>query len=294
MNMPYPKMPENILAATRILARRRSLVLTTLTGAALSVVALSYETRASAQIEPATDPADVASSNTAIADFWQVYHGNAYDRIPEVQVELESALQKDQINAQLYALLGATHFWHIGEYTRDAHPDLNVLQNDMPTAASLFNKAFHLNYYGPHPIGFVNDDRLPGYWGITMFHTAKQVNDAKLMATADATLSYARYQFPEFNSFNYWAAHGSDPKDSDTYKQALEALWQGIDACVQGSVDRNDPDLKPYLYLYTRIGRKRVCWWDGEVAPYSYEGYLLNLGNGLGEGGADRCGEGHL
>ncbi len=58
------------------------------------------------------------SSNAAIKRFWTVYHGNDFDSIPEVQRELQTALQRDPNNATLYALLGATHFWHIGEYTR--------------------------------------------------------------------------------------------------------------------------------------------------------------------------------
>jgi hypothetical protein len=39
--------------------------------------------------------------------------------------------------------------------------------------------------------------------------------------------------------------------------------------------------VRPYLHLVTAVGRKKACWWQGELAPYSYEGYMLNLGNGL-------------
>src|SRR5262245_58556183 len=75
-----------------------------------------------------------AGSDAAIERFWIVYHGNDYGVIPEVQAELQGALNRDPDNATLYALLGATHFWHIGEYTRDSKADLSVLQQDMPTA----------------------------------------------------------------------------------------------------------------------------------------------------------------
>jgi hypothetical protein len=50
-------------------------------------------------------------------------------------------------------------------------------------------------------------------------------------------------------------------------------------------VDRTNPDLKPYLGLLTSVGRKKACRWAGELAPYSYEGYMLNLGNGLVKAG---------
>jgi hypothetical protein len=33
------------------------------------------------------------------------------------------------------------------------------------------------------------------------------------------------------------------------------------------------------------LGRKKACWWDGDLAPYSFEGYMLNLGNGLVKAG---------
>ena len=225
------------------------------------------------------------ASDAAIERFWDIYHGNQYDAIPDVQAQLQAALQHDPNNAMLYALLGATHFWHIGEFTRDPKPDRNVLQQDMPTAAQLFQKALDLDYNGQHLIGYVNDDHLPGYLGITTFHAGQMSNDPNLMAKGDQLLDYSVYQFPEFNNFNRWAAHNIDSKDSATYKKALESLWQSIDACIGGSIDRRNPDVKPYLYLQTSFGRKKACWSEGNIAPHSFEGIMLNLGNGLVKAG---------
>jgi hypothetical protein len=230
-------------------------------------------------------PANQRSSDAAIERFWAVYHGNDYDSISEVQSELESALQRDPNNATLYALLAATHFWHIGEYTRDPKPDPNVLHSDMPTAAALFGKALDLDYYGRHLIGYINDDHLPGYLGITTVHVGQMSNNPNVIAQGDKLLDYAAYQFPEFNNFNRWAAHNTDPKDSGTYHKALESLWQGLDACVGESIDRTNPDVGPYLKLQTSVGRKKACWSEGDLAPHSFEGYMLNLGNGLVKAG---------
>jgi hypothetical protein len=266
-----------VLGAAGTWIRRRPII-----AAALLAVAIFWlfgVTLSSGQSSEAAR-ASPGSSDAAIERFWTVYHGNNYGAISEVQAELQAALERDPNNATLYALLGATHFWHIGEYTRDAKPDPNVLQQDMPTAAQLFQKALDLDY-GQHLIGYVNDDHLPGYLGITTFHAGQMAHDPNLMAKGDQILDYAVYQFPEFNNFNRWAAHNIDPKDSATYKKALDSLWQGLDACVGGTVDRANPDIGPYLNLETSVGRKKACWPEGDIAPYGFEGYMLNLGNGL-------------
>src|SRR5882757_10952412 len=58
------------------------------------------------------DERDKGASKAAIERFWSVYHGNQYSAIPRVQAQLQSALQHDPDNSTLYALLGATYFWH--------------------------------------------------------------------------------------------------------------------------------------------------------------------------------------
>src|SRR5580700_10638918 len=92
------------------------------------------------------DDRATGTSRAAIEKFWTVYHGNDYDAIPEVQDELEHAIRLDPNHPTLYALLGATHFWHVGELTRDpnAQADQQILAQDIPTAAALFQKALDL------------------------------------------------------------------------------------------------------------------------------------------------------
>jgi hypothetical protein len=234
---------------------------------------------------PQSEGGDQNPSRAAIEQFWAVYHGNDYNAIPQVENDLEAALQNDPNNPTLYALLGAAHFWHIGEAARDTNSQDPSLAQDMPDAVANFGKALDLDYYTKHFIGYINDDHLPGYLGITTVHLGQITNDPNLIAKGDQTLDFAVYEFPEFNNFNRWAAHNTDPKDSPSYQKALDSLWQGLDACVDGTVDRTNPDLKPYLGLLTSVGRKKACWWAGELAPYSYEGYMLNLGNGLVKAG---------
>jgi tetratricopeptide (TPR) repeat protein len=256
----------------------RRVILAALFGAGLLLVAMGYG--------PAGDDMQAArGTHAAIEKFWEIYHGNRYGDIPEAQAQLEEALQFDPNNATLHALLGATHFWHVGEATRDPKPNQNVLLQDMPTAVRLFERALDLDYYSTHQAGYINDDHLPGYLGITTVHAGQQNNDPALIAKGDQLLDYAVYQFPEFNNFNRWAAHNTDPKDSDTYKKALDSLWQALDNCVGGSIDRINPDLGPYLHLQTSVGRKKACWSEGTLAPHSMEGFMLNFGNGLVKAG---------
>jgi hypothetical protein len=237
------------------------------------------------QSAPAAHARTAGTTQAAIERFWAIFHGNDYDAIPDVQAQLAEALRHDPNQATLYALLGATHFWHIGEFTRDPQPNPRVLQQDMPLAVRLFQKALDLDYDGGHLIGYVHDDHLPGYLGITTVHAGQQSNDPGLIAKGDQILDYAVYQFPEFNNFNRWAAHNTDPKDSESYTKALDSLWQALDSCIGGSLDRIYPDAGPYLALQTSVGRKKACWSAGNIAPHSFEGFMLNLGNGLVKAG---------
>ncbi len=216
------------------------------------------------------------AAKAAVDAFWRIYHNNDYAHIADVQAELQAAIDQNPNNAELLALLGATHWWHVGEASRDLHPDLSVLSTDLPTAVQLIQRAAQLD---------PNEDHYPGFIGTTTVHVGQLTRDPNLIAQGDQMLDYAVYQFPEFNNFNRWAAHNSDPRNSESYRRALDALWKAVDACAGASIDRANPDLAPYLRLQTTVGRKKVCW-DTETAPHGFEGLMLNLGNGLVKAGS--------
>jgi hypothetical protein len=274
---------KGVLTAATLFLSRRPMSFTTLCSIVLLCLMVTASSLADDENEP--PPGVQKRSREAIAKFWTIYHGNDYGAIPQVQEQLGAAIQHDANNATLHALLGATYFWHVGESARDPKQDQRVLAQDMPTAVGFFQRALDLDYSGARPIGSLTDDHLPGYLGITSVHAGQQRNDPALIARGDEVLDYAVYQFPEFNNFNRWAAHNSDPKDSEAYRKALDSLWQAIDTCVGGQIDRLHPDMRPYLHLQTSVGRKKACWSQGDLAPHSFEGFMLNLGNGLVKAG---------
>jgi len=269
------------LKAVRSEVKARPFVATTLVG--FSLLSMAGFATQSPDANSQSESKDMTGA--AIHRFWTAYHGNDYDAIPEVQEQLQAAIQNDAKNPTLHALLGASHFWHIGEAARDRIPNDPVLAQDMRDAVDSFGRALQLDYYTQHPIGYITDDHLPGYLGITTVHLGQENNDPSLIAQGDQSLDFAVYEFPEFNSFNRWAAHLTDPRDSDSYKKALNSLWQALDNCVGGAIDRTKPDIGSYLNLVTSVGRKKACWWENNIAPYAFEGIMLNLGNGLVKAG---------
>jgi len=224
-------------------------------------------------VDAGIDP--TVTAQAAIDLFWSAYHGNEYGRIAEVQDVLRAAIDLNPEDGALVAYLAASHWWHVSEFTRDPQADPSVLQQDMPTAVELMTRAAEL---AP------DDDHLPGFIGVTSVHLGRMIGDADLVVAGDAALDYSVYLFPEFNNFNRWAAYNADPRDSDTYRKALDSLWQAVDACAGTTVDRNNPDLTPYIHLATSHGRKRACW-ENEQAPYGFQGIMLNFGNGLVKAG---------
>ena len=225
-----------------------------------------------------SSPTDAGGAATAAsAAFWNNYWANGYAHIADVQGELQAALATNPDDAELHALLAATHWWHVSEAARDPHPDGPVLNGDLPAALQLMQQATQLD---------PDEDHSPGFVGVLTVHIGRHTNDLDLVAQGDRLLEDAIYRFPEFNGFNMWAAHNADPKDSPGFQRGLAALWNAVDECVGGKIDRYNPDLTPYLHLATSHGRKKVCWDENGLAPHAFEGLLLNLGNGLVKAGA--------
>ena len=176
------------------------------------------------------DEIDRGASKAAIERFWSIYHGNQYNAIPQVQAQLQGAIQHDPDNSTLYALLGATYFWHYGEYTRDTNLNLAVLQQDLPNAVSFFGKALDTRLLRQTPDRIYQrrpPTRIPGN-----HHRASQASKTRTIRISSQKATrcsiFAAYQFPEFNNFNRWAAHNTDARKTATaYKKVARLALAG-------------------------------------------------------------------
>src|SRR5713226_4105625 len=131
---------------------------------AITSAALVAGCNASNNADGPPDGGAPTAARAAVDAFWRTYHNNDYAHIAEVQAALQAAIDLNPNNAELHALLGATHWWHVGEASRDLHPDPSVLSTDLPTAVQLLERAAQLD---------PNEDHYSGFIGATTVHVGQ-------------------------------------------------------------------------------------------------------------------------
>jgi hypothetical protein len=108
--------------------------------------------------------------------------------------------------------------------------------------------------------------------------------DEKLTRQGYFMLLDAIEAWPEFNLFTAGYVMSRLPADSPRFQEGLEWQWRALDECIEGKLDRANPDYSPYMSLETREGKKRACW-NSWIAPHNLEGFFLNMGDMLVKAG---------
>jgi hypothetical protein len=80
------------------------------------------------------------------------------------------------------------------------------------------------------------------------------------------------------------------PTKSPQFQEALGWQWRTLDVCIDGALDRGNPDYAPYMAKETTTGRKRACR-NSWIAPHNFEGFFLNMGDMLVKSGDWRSAE---
>jgi hypothetical protein len=60
--------------------------------------------------------------------------------------------------------------------------------------------------------------------------------------------------------------------------------WHTLDKCIEGKIDRANPDYSPYMAKETTEGKKRACW-NSWITPHNLEGFFVNMGDMLVKSG---------
>lgn len=256
--------------------KKTFLVIIILVAIALGTVALTNTDRIAVQLAPKKQAATSRSEAAQKADeiFWQTFHQGEYEQIPQALEVLTAAYLETPTDAVTAAHIAWLHNWRSAERARiEAVPA--TITNDIHLARRYFQEAVALNPADARILGF-----LAG-------HTVAEGTlhqDEKLTREGYFLMLDAIEAWPEFNLFTGGYVMSRLPADSPQFQEGLEWQWRNLDECIEGKLDRTNPDYSQYMSLETKEGQKRACW-NSWIAPHNLEGFFLNMGDMLVKSG---------
>lgn len=230
-----------------------------------------------AVMSAARKEATQARSEAAIkADdlFWKTFHNGEYDKIPIALEALTAAYLRTPSDAQTAAHIAWLHNWRVAERARMGSVPATITDDTM-LARRYFEEAVQLDPSDARYLGFLAGHTLAE-------GTLHQ--DERLTREGYFMMREAIRAWPEFNLFTGGFVFSRLPADSAQFREGLEWQWQTLDQCIDGKLDRTNPDYSPYMAQETKQGPKRACW-NSWIAPHNFEGFFLNMGDMLVKAG---------
>jgi hypothetical protein len=239
---------------------------------AIGAVVLTNTDRIAVALAPQKQAATARSAAATKADelFWQTFHGGAYDKIPQALDALTAAYLETPPDAVTAAHIAWLHNWRMVERSRLAAVPATIT-DDTLVARRYFQEAVKLNPADARLLGFLA--------GHTVIEGTLH-GDEKLTRQGYFMLLDAIKAWPEFNLFTAGYVMSRLPADSPRFQEGLEWQWRTLDECIEGKLDRANPDYTQYIALETKEGPKRACW-NSWIAPHNFEGFFLNMGDML-------------
>ena len=268
------------MIATPSNAKRRRLmkvaIATLLALALISIVVWANRNRIAVQLAPKKQAAKTRSEAALKADelFWQTFHNGEYEKIPNALEVLTAAYVQTPNDAVTAAHIAWLHTWRISENARkDSVPA--TITDDMMLARRYFQEAVKLDPSEARYLGFLAANTLA---------EGNLHKDEQLTREGHFILLESIKAWPEFNLFTGGYVMSRLPADSPRFREGLEWQWRTLDECIEGKIDRANPDYSRYMSKETKEGRKRPCW-NSWIAPHNLEGFFLNMGDMLVKAG---------
>ena len=206
--------------------------------------------------------------------FWNTFHNGEYDKIQDALKALTAAYLRTPNDGKTAAHIAWLHNWRIAERARMGSPPATIT-DDTILARRYFQEAVKLDPSDARYLGFLAGHTLAE----GALHKDERLRREGYFMMVDAIKAW-----PEFNLFTGGYVMSRLPADSPQFREGLEWQWQTLDKCIEGTLDRANPDYSQYMVKETTEGRKRVCW-NSWIAPHNFEGFFLNMGDMLVKSG---------
>jgi hypothetical protein len=232
--------------------------------------------RIAVMVAPKKQTAKTRSEAALKADelFWETFHNGEYDKIPNALEVLTAAYVQTPNDAVTAAHIAWLHNWRVSERARkDSVPA--TITDDIMLARRYFREAVNLN---------PSDARLLGFLAGNILAEGNLHQDEKVTREGYFMLLDSIKAWPEFNLFTGGYVMSRLPANSPRFREGLEWQWRTLDECIEGKIDRANPDYSQYMVKEIREGKKRACW-NSWIAPHNFEGFFLNMGDMLVKAG---------
>jgi tetratricopeptide (TPR) repeat protein len=206
--------------------------------------------------------------------FWNTFHNGEYDKIQIALEALTAAYLHTPNDAKTAAHIAWLHNWRIAERARLPSPTATIT-DDTIVARRYFQEALNLD---------PSDARVLGFLAGHILAEGSLNKDERLTREGYFMMLRAIKSWPEFNLFTGGYVMSPLPADSPQFREGLEWQWRTLDECIEGKLDRANPDYAQYMTRETTEGKKRVCW-NSWIAPHNFEGFFLNMGDMLVKSG---------
>jgi hypothetical protein len=260
----------------RMVNKKEFLIIILLSAVTLGAMALTNRDRIAVWQAPQKQAATSRSEAAQKADeiFWQTFHQGEYEKIPQALEALTAAYLETPADAVTAAHIAWLHNWRIAERARMESVPATIIADTM-LARRYFQEAVKLN---------PSDVRYLGFFAGHILAEATLHQDEKLTREGYFMMLDAIKAWPEFNLFTGGYVMSRLSADSPRFREGLEWQWRTLDECIEGKLDRANPDYAKYMSLETKEGQKRACW-NSWIAPHNFEGFFLNMGDMLVKSG---------
>jgi len=200
--------------------------------------------------------------------FWAAMRAGRYEDIPQVIELLEAELSTESDPSWVAHIRWRVSVWQLAEMSRlvEPLPEPEVYSLVLESM-SLLESSWALN---------PDDDRYFCFQGALQLSMAREMQDEELAAESIAAVETMLDLVPWYANDCLLLAYSDEDVGSDTFNQAVAAVWSSAEDNLGMELDRSNPDVSGL------IEPDMVEAWEGCMSfSYIWEGLWLRAGDVL-------------
>lgn len=211
----------------------------------------------------------------ATTAFWEIFHANQPDKLPQVLDDLTAAYVRDANDPVLTTVLAGAHLWRFqmrsrfGESAEQARDHVALTLKYARETKTLLGDPLE------------RDSTVPSIITTAHWQTAVLEGDDELRLNSHIDLLSDTQVYPEFAGFvQGWILGAMLPPDDPRYSESPKGYDIMLDACAGFDVPKGQKFNRIIHSLYslkTLVG-DRTCY-NNPVAPHNIEGTFLAMGD---------------